>query len=145
MKVSKQCVTGTICVFITSWGFVVLCHRHDFLLTIPWNFSKAVIFQNLGKKKQPPKQYSCQLCSSAINRCSTLQVPLTFLLGGATDTYLVKLAAVALNSYLALFALENPVYLKTRLLFPTIPKIPSILCCFAFVILPLSFGKTFIF
>lgn len=58
---SEQCLTGTMCAFITSWGFVVLCHRHDFLLTIPWNFSKAVIFSKLGGKKKALKQCSCAI------------------------------------------------------------------------------------
>lgn len=64
-------------------------------------FFKGSNFSKTGQKEKGSK--TVQLCNSVINRCSTLQLPLTFLLGGVTHRCLVKLAVVALNLYLALF------------------------------------------
>lgn len=100
---------------------------------------------NFSKTRQKEKgSKTVQLCNLVINRCSTLQLPLTFLLGGITHRCL---AVVALNLYLALFQTSREILCtrKTCLLFPTLPKIPSFLCCYIFMILPLSFRKTFIF
>lgn len=130
-KGSEQRLTGPICVFITSWGFVVLCHRHDFLLTIPWTFSKAVIFRKLGGKKKAPK--AVQLWNSAINRRLTLQIPLTFLLGGVTDPYLVKLSAVALTLYLSLLQTSRKPCIPENLpAFPSFTENPVFLMLLCF-------------
>lgn len=57
-----------------------------------------------------------------------LQLPLTFLLGGVTDTYLVKLAAMALSLYLALFQTSGKPCIPENLpVFPTVTKNPIFL------------------
>lgn len=61
-------------------------------------FFKGSNFSKTGQKEKGSK--TVQLCNLVVNRCSTLQLPLTFLLGGVPHRCL---AVVALNLYLALF------------------------------------------